>query len=292
MLSVLIPTYNYDVTNLVTQLHNQLSKNNIHFEIIVIDDSSTNKALAQQSKIITKFKSVHFLELKENIGRSKIRNLLAAKASYNWLLFLDNDVIIKSVSYINNYINAINNDVDIIYGGLEYNHEHSQNLLRTIVGKKREAINYNKRILSQKSHFLFSNVLLQKTIFNSVKFDESITNYGHEDTLFQYQSGLKNHRVLHIDNSVFHNGLESNTMYLSKIQESLKTLFDLERNNKLPHDYTKIQLYNSLLKKYYLRTPFFYISNLFKRFIISNLKSEKPSLVLFDIFKLNYFCSL
>ena len=40
MLSVLIPTYNYNAVSLVKELHKQLLDSNIVFEIICIDDGS------------------------------------------------------------------------------------------------------------------------------------------------------------------------------------------------------------------------------------------------------------
>jgi len=257
-----------------------------------MDDCSTNTEIINQNKSIENYINCQYIYLKENVGRSKIRNLLAKKSKYHWLLFLDADVTVEKDNYIGNYSQAIIQQYDIVYGGLKYNLEIKASSLRTIVGKKREAINYNKRNTCKQSHFLFSNVLLKKAVFNSIKFDESITTYGHEDTVFQYNSNLKNHSVLHIDNPVVHTGIESNTIYLSKVQESLNTLLILERNNKLPHNYTKIQAYNCFLKKYYIRKIFIFFSDLLKHFILMNLKSKKPSLIFFDIFKLNYFSSL
>jgi len=292
MISILIPTYNHNICALVNKVHEQIMILNITFEIIVMDDSSANTEIIYQNKSIEDYINCKYIYLKKNIGRSKIRNLLAEKSKYNWLLFLDADVMIEKESYISNYFKAINKDHDIIYGGLQYNLDTKSTSLRATAGKKREAINYKERNTFKQSHFLFSNVLLKKEVFNSIKFDESITSYGHEDTVFQYNSNLKKHTILHIDNSVLHTGIESNAIYLSKVQESLNTLFILERKNKLPHNYTKIQAYNSFLKKYYLRKPFIFISNLLKYFILINLKSKNPSLILFDIFKLNYFSSL
>jgi glycosyltransferase involved in cell wall biosynthesis len=40
MISVLIPVYNYDVTEAVKELHRQLSKEGVNFEIRIIDDAS------------------------------------------------------------------------------------------------------------------------------------------------------------------------------------------------------------------------------------------------------------
>ena len=52
MLSILIPTYNYDTFQLVKELHNQALKEGIEFEIIVSDDASSNEDLIARNKEI------------------------------------------------------------------------------------------------------------------------------------------------------------------------------------------------------------------------------------------------
>ncbi|PIV50102.1 MAG: glycosyl transferase, partial [Flavobacteriaceae bacterium CG02_land_8_20_14_3_00_34_13] len=45
MLSILIPTYNYDITSLVAVLYKQLEEVSYAYEIIVVDDASTKEEL-------------------------------------------------------------------------------------------------------------------------------------------------------------------------------------------------------------------------------------------------------
>ncbi len=52
MLSILIPTYNYNTFSLVEELTNQAIATGISFEIIVLDDGSTDQiSLKENSKI-------------------------------------------------------------------------------------------------------------------------------------------------------------------------------------------------------------------------------------------------
>ncbi|HET8884785.1 MAG TPA: glycosyltransferase, partial [Salinimicrobium sp.] len=95
MLSVLIPTYNYNIFPLVEKIHGLFTRENIGFEIICLDDGSGNEEINKKNHQINAFSNSSFSELEKNIGRSSIRNLLAKKASYDWLLFLDADVIPK-----------------------------------------------------------------------------------------------------------------------------------------------------------------------------------------------------
>ena len=89
MISVLIPVHNYLITTLVQSLHKQLTVEKIAFEIICLDDASTDKKFTKINKKIRELEGVKYNLLKTNIGRSAIRNKLAKIAQYEWLLFLD-----------------------------------------------------------------------------------------------------------------------------------------------------------------------------------------------------------
>ena len=57
MLSILIPIFNFDVTDLVLELNNQALAANVKYEIILLDDASTdsfreiNRNLSRQNHI-------------------------------------------------------------------------------------------------------------------------------------------------------------------------------------------------------------------------------------------------
>ena len=88
MLSILIPTYNYDITHLVYELHKQATKAKIDFEIICFDDGSKSE-INSKNDSINQLNYSKFKELPLNIGRSAIRNLLAKEGQYENLLFID-----------------------------------------------------------------------------------------------------------------------------------------------------------------------------------------------------------
>ena len=70
MISICIPTYNYNVTELVEELLAQSS--NLDCEIIVIDDASNPSFVKENSALSDR---VNFVCLEQNVGRAKIRNL-------------------------------------------------------------------------------------------------------------------------------------------------------------------------------------------------------------------------
>ena len=70
MISICIPTYNYNVTDLVEELLAQSSS--LDCEIIVIDDASSPSFVKENSSLSDR---VNFVCLEQNVGRAKIRNL-------------------------------------------------------------------------------------------------------------------------------------------------------------------------------------------------------------------------
>ena len=291
MFSILIPTYNYDVLQLVSIIDKQAKKIDCKYEILICDDCST-KNLEYIYKQLEEKQHIKVLRSEKNKGLATTRNILAQHAIYEWLLFLDADVIPKEANFLEKYYSEANINSSIIYGGLAYLEEQSNFSLRYKIGVKREAIDAKTRSLDKNSAIHFSNLLILKSIFNTIKFDESITNYGHEDTLFHHLIQQKKYSIKHINNAVYHLGIYANAVFINKMRDSVTTLFTLDQHKKLPENYTKLQrTYNSLLT-YKLKHPFLLISNIFLNQIIKNLESEKPSLFLFDIFKLNYYCKL
>jgi len=67
MLSILIPTFNYNIVKLVKDLHQQALEQYIDFEIIVMEDGSTQFLV--ENKEIEKFKNCKYIVLDNNIGR-------------------------------------------------------------------------------------------------------------------------------------------------------------------------------------------------------------------------------
>ena len=115
MLSILLPIYNYNCSQLISSLHKQALDCKICFEIIAIEDGSTT--MIPENEHACQRTNTKYIRLKKNIGRSAIRNKLASLSSYKWLLFLDCDSIIPSDDFIKKYIDNCNNGFRIYCGG-------------------------------------------------------------------------------------------------------------------------------------------------------------------------------
>lgn len=292
MLSILIPTYNYNIEALVAELHSQSTACAIDFEILCYDDGSTNQALIAANKSINSLKNTSYKILDSNIGRSAIRNLLAKDATYDLLLFLDADVIPVNDTFISEYLNSISDDTNIIYGGIRYQEKTPKktHLLRWVYGKKREALPVGKRNKKAYLRFLTLNFIIRKTIFDNVSFNEDIPNLRNEDTLFSYNLKQKKIVVTHIENPVYHLGLEDSKTFLKKSIESQDAMNLFLEENLIDIRYTKITKTVYILKKMKLDYLFSVSYPFFKKTFKSNLLSKRPSLFIFDLYNLSYLC--
>ena len=162
MISILIPTYNYKIVALVSEVHKQFSEIKAAFEIRVYEDGSSH--FLEENTNIQELKNVVYKQFSENKGRTATRNLLANDASYDWLLFLDADVLPKNSDFIATYLKAVEiNDDPVIFGGITYVLEapEKSKRLRWVYGKEREAKfpsepnNLNTAIFIYLFYFLF-----------------------------------------------------------------------------------------------------------------------------------------
>lgn len=294
MLSVLIPTYNYNIVPLVTALQQQCFDAGIPYEIITLDDASSNTAIHTNNQAINQLPNCSYNILPVNIGRSAIRNLLAKKAQYGWMLFLDADTLPVNNNLVKNYLPHLSGEPQVVYGGILYQPEKpsSTEILRWVYGNEREALPATKRTENPYISLLTLNFCIHKDVFNTVRFNESIPNLRHEDTLFSYDLSRAKITVIHINNPVYHLGLESSKVFLKKSEEAVIGLKYLTDHNLLPADYVRIAgVYNSLEKYHLLGVARLWhkvTAGIFKR----NILGKHPNLLIFDLYRLGYFCSL
>lgn len=288
MLSILIPIYNFDCRRLVKDLVAQAMKLEEAVEIICLDDCST-EAFATLNQEISLYASfVQYDYLHQNIGRAKIRNVLAQKAIFPYLLFMDCDSAVREDNFLKKYIaNCRANTV--VCGGRSYLETPPKNAFRLHweVGRKREQLSAAKRNEMPYHQFMTNNFLAPKTIFDRLQFNEEITQYGHEDTLFGLALKQLNINILHIDNSLLHIGLETTATFLMKTEQAVENLAMLVQKGK-PIETTLLRAFWQL-KRWRLLALFHW---LFQRFAIAirrKLYCVPPSLRAYDLYKLGKF---
>ena len=290
MISVLIPTYNYNFFPLIKEIHRQLIDENLPFEIICIDDASAYKFKENDNLVHLEKASYYMLE--KNMGRSAIRNYLAQKAKFEWLLFLDVDVFPKESGFINNYIFTIKNTVNegVFCGGLVYDTilNDDNKYLRWNFGRNREQRDLIFRLKKPYKTFLTSNFLINKQVFSKIKFNEKILLYGYEDVVFAIDLKKNKIKINHIENSVYHLGLESNFEYLSKTKNALNNLKLLSDKKIILSNDVKLLRAHKDIKKFYIDYLFAKIYQLFGKYMEETLIKGKSKLFMFDFFKITY----
>jgi glycosyltransferase involved in cell wall biosynthesis len=288
-LSICIPVYNFDVNALIKDIRNQIVADNLDAEIIVIDDASRKDIIEKNSGI--RDIADEYILLKQNIGRSRIRNLFLEYAESEYLLFLDCDGKIIADDFIKKYADFIRmKNPDVVYGGrkVEESRPDPEFGLRWKFAVERENLPVEVRKRSPYLDFQTNNFIVRKTVLQSHPFDETISQYGYEDLIFAkdlYKSKIK---IEHIDNPVFNNDVEPNAVFLRKADQSAKSLAHLINTDRDIQRSSKIKLARAyfLLKKTggVFLYDFFY--KLLKPLIVRKLIRGNASLKILDLYKL------
>lgn len=290
MLSILIPVYNYNIVPLINELQHQAEKEKIAYEIIAIDDCSDE--MFNENFISGNLKNCKISSNPVNLGRTQTRKILAEKAAYDMLLFLDADVMPANTDFIKNYIPYIETNSPVVFGGIAYLPENTDpNVsLRHEYGKNREEKPAGERM--KNPYGIFSgNLLIRKDVFMQNNFDGTGNLYG-LDNYFCYKLFVNKIPVVHINNPVYHLGLEENTVFFRKALQSV------EMRKKMLHDLNGIENINPLLKHYKMLKKYHLTGIVSLGFKIAEpilkkmVLNKKPNLMCLDIYRLGYICSL
>lgn len=289
-LSICIPTFNFDSSSLIQGLLQQMDENT---ELIVIDDASKEEHKQKFREI--QHSNYQFIELETNIGRSKIRNLFLNYAKSDYLLFLDGDCSLLHNDFLKRYLSEINQQPQIICGGRIYPEKcpSIEQALRWKYGRKLESKNAEERSQSPNSSFMTNNFLIQKEILSNLPFDERITQYGHEDTLFGIELEKKNIIIRHIENPILNGDIETNEVFLDKTEKSIKSLHQIIEfypDTKQLKKHISLYRVACQLQKYQLHWIVLFFYFLTKAFVKKRiLYARNPSLKSFTFYKLAYF---
>ncbi len=289
-LSILIPKYNYTVSPLVKMLLTEAEQLAYKTEIIIIDDASPLEFTETEN--LATLPSVTYIKLTENGGRTATRQLLAEKAHYSKLLYLDADVLPVHTNFIARYLKHIATK-GIVFGGITYREEtpESDQMLRWTYGHAREKLSVTERNNALYSTLTTGCFFIEKEVFLRIHTPIKVNTYG-EDLLFKQKLEEQKIPVLHIDNPVYHLGLESNKQFLKKSLEAIATTVRLEETGELPANSRNIQKIYLKLKKWQALSVFqLYFSTIASK-VNRNLLSENPNMRWFDLYRLHYYIQL
>ena len=295
-ISLLIPVFDYDIIALVHSMKDAMGKVPEFYEILIGDDGSSAEYRKKYRSL--EEDNVKVISSKKNIGRAAIRNRLALEAKGDFLIFIDADVMLPGTAeaYMLRWLPFLNNS-RVICGGTLY-HDSApgdpDKLLRWKYGKWREQKSAVERNKHPHRGFSTFNVLFEKSVFSKIRFNEELKQYGHEDTLLGFQLKKAGIDILHIDNGLMHEGLESNRDFLNKTKlgiENLSQLYDKVTDKK---SFSETVLMLKIYYKLRLLGLTRILAAIFIRYrdrMEIRLDSSDISLLLFAFYKMCMFCT-
>ncbi|MBK8493372.1 MAG: glycosyltransferase [Saprospirales bacterium] len=289
MLSILIPVYQFDVRPLVQALLEQASRLPEAWEIICLDDGSP-EAWREKNREISTWTGVRYEELPKNIGRAQIRNRLAQEANFPCLLFMDCDGMPVGTNFLSAYLTACRPG-QVVVGTRAYEDTPPTDPTRFFhwhYGRTREQRPAAERNRLPYDAFCTFHFLCPRELFLDILLDESLRQYGHEDTQFGYELRKRNIPVVHIDTALLHLDVEPTDIFLKKTRQGIENLAYLAKKNP--------ELGSRLLQAYWkLRPLSWLLAGLFilgRKAMEWQFGTKHPSLRLFDFYKLGYLNTL
>ncbi|WP_422107705.1 glycosyltransferase family 2 protein [Winogradskyella sp.] len=292
MLSILIPTYNYDISDLIISLNKIALRLDFDYEILCLEDGST-MYLEENKAICDTYHNTFYIVSNKNKGRITSRRLLTEKAKYDWLLFLDADVELTNDNFIIAYSKFFSKGFDAVYGGCSYElrEPNASKVLRWKYGKAYEEIESNIRNKTPYKHIVSVNFLIKKDVFQNLISKIDSDGYGY-DLFLGVLMKLDKTKVYHIDNPVIHKGLEESSVFLNKVERAVETNYRLLSEKRISTtENSLLETYKSI-KKFGLSKIIYLIYKWFKTPIKRQLLSSSPNIKLLQFYKLGYLCAL
>jgi glycosyltransferase involved in cell wall biosynthesis len=287
-LSILIPVYNREVSQLVQSLLAQLPDWPGPVEIRLLDDGSAEE-FREQNRWLSTFTGVIYRELAHNVGRAAIRNQLVASAQHEWLLLLDNDSLLPDHQFLARYAQAQAAGLTALFiGGTTYEATPPADpalRLRWRYGRAREMRPAALRQRDPRGQLSINNALLPRALASKFPFDERLSGYGHEDTKFGLELSRAGVPVHHLDNPVLHDGLDTAASFLQKSEQAVANFARLLREDDLGAS-SRLAQAAQRLRRANLAASVQAVLALSEPLLRRNLLSTNPSLLALDALKL------
>lgn len=314
-ISIIIPIYNTEkyIEECLQSCINQTYRN---FEIIIIDDNSSDGSLDIASKVLKNSKcKYNIIKNDKRSGVSYSRNMGISISKGQYIYFLDSDDIIREDTFEILIEKCTYYKYKLVYGG------YSRNLKEFEKHKKSNKFKiYDTSIYSLDKLLysgLISNALIDSDIIkrNNLIFDESL-NFG-EDTVFKVELLKYINEVIVVEDILYYwrivnNSLSSGNMDLKKLIEKeykllikLKTMINKNysityntnlikmvriKKNSIYNLFLKLNDSSSIIKSYIRNMKSIHIS---LSFIIKSKLNKKDKCIefIYSIFKFldNYF---
>ncbi|SJZ56665.1 glycosyltransferase family 2 protein [Anaerorhabdus furcosa] len=230
MITVIIPIYNGEkhINRCLDSLLNQINTN---FELIVINDGSTDKTISILESYRIKFKDFKIIT-KENEGQGVGRNIGIKRARGDYLVFIDSDDEVE-INYISEFYNMINhNNMDLGITQIKRKFDYQVSFIESNF-EYIQNVNINQKITVQENPSLITQVLIAPfakvirkdfLMKNGIEFPSSRI---YEDLYFTISLLMANPSTVFVDKKTYsYHVRKENTMnsYETKIVDMIATL--------------------------------------------------------------------
>ncbi len=182
----------YNAESYLSETLKAVDKLKVHqenIEVIYVDDGSNDKSCDIFNSTTLRYRKKLF-KLKENSGRVVARSKGIELAEYDWILFLNSNIVV-SQNLIIEYINSISNCDALVYiGSLKYQSQDST-FCNYLNQPGRGINNYKNHSLVHYTNVLFSNCLVKRSLFDSINFNIKLRFYGGEELEWAYRLNQK-----------------------------------------------------------------------------------------------------
>jgi hypothetical protein len=222
-ISILIPTYKDNAGALISAL--TALEGAANAEIVLFDDGSADSSLTEHHRtaLRTHPGSYALVQASRNRGRAHARNRLAALASSPWLLYLDADMLPDDGHFLNRYFQALSalGKPGLIVGGFSLRgvKRRPANALHHAQSVASDCLSAEQRARDPGRYVFTSNLLVHRSIIETVAFDPGFKGWGWEDVDWGLRVAATN-PVHHIDNTAAHHGLIMNEALIRRFETS------------------------------------------------------------------------
>jgi glycosyltransferase involved in cell wall biosynthesis len=268
-LSVIIPCYNSGdyLSEAIESVH--LSEGDYKYEIIIIDDGSTDSGTLELLKKISteNIKVIH----QENRGPASARNTGIRESQSEYILFLDSDNKVKT-EFISTAINIFEKkpEIDIVYGKPEFFGEMSDNRFF-----KTAEFDLDKMWFG---NYIDMCAIIKASVIDSIGLlDERMI--GHEDWEFWIRAGIAGKKFYFLDQPMFDyrvskTSLTNTVVEPGRYNEMIRYVYG--KNYRYFQD--KLLVYKKVVEmcNYEKKRPFkTFIKNLYSKYYTNRLDALK-----------------
>mgnify|MGYP003641904043 FL=1 len=194
MISIIIPLYNKS-QSIEKTIFSVLSQSYKDFELLIVDDGSTDNSASVVNGIIDK--RIRLIE-KENGGVSSARNTGVHAAKYDWISFLDADDL-WHIDFLKNIVEVIEEQKEVQIITTDYETRTSNgDIIKSYVAHKKGYVDFfavtneiGFHILNMSTFCVRKSTLIQIDLFS--------TSISHGEDMEVFEKLARNHKIYLID---------------------------------------------------------------------------------------------